>query len=207
MNLFISTRSRHNEKVCFSGGGVYIKGMETTSEHKPKNWPLWLGLAIPVVMILFVAASIYLPRLWAEPPQYDFIYMTGDHYVYQDSNIYYVVQDGKLIMEDRSQPLQPGEVRPSKPIVSNNKLFIYDVSKDEAREVLFAQVKELQLDSNVQAPDGFTITQGSSGGLFPFGGGNGYNRYLKKGSYTRKLDLPTTNYNYYDFRFLGWIKG
>jgi hypothetical protein len=45
-----------------------------------KNLPLTIGLSIPVLMIVFIAASIYLPRLSATQPQFSFLYTSGNNY-------------------------------------------------------------------------------------------------------------------------------
>ena len=62
-----------------------------------KNIPLVVGLAIPVLMILFVAGSIYIPRLFAPEPKFNFVYSSGEDYYYGSLNNYYSVKNGKIV--------------------------------------------------------------------------------------------------------------
>ncbi len=58
-----------------------------------KNIPLIVGIAIPLVMIILVGASIYIPRLYVKP-QTNFLYQTGgDYYTSRE----YVVDNGTLV--------------------------------------------------------------------------------------------------------------
>lgn len=42
-----------------------------------KNITLVIGISIPILMILFVAGSIYFPRLFIKP-HFNFLYVSGD---------------------------------------------------------------------------------------------------------------------------------
>lgn len=135
-------------------------------------------------MILFIACSIYLPGIFIKP-KFNFLYAKGNYY-YCSSQ--YSVQNGKLVKNEFEQP-------------SNEiKFFIYDVVKDESREISFEEAQKLNLDSNIESPDGFKVVSGTS-----------YNsQYLKGRNVTKKLNIQFSkedNYhNYDDFCFLGWIK-
>lgn len=64
-------------------------------EKIKQNVPLLVGLALPVIMIILVALSIYLPRfLSSAVPQYDFLYMANNNY---SGCTTYSVQMGRLI--------------------------------------------------------------------------------------------------------------
>lgn len=171
-----------------------------------KNFPLVVGLATPFLMILFVAASIYVPRLFIEP-KYDFLYMTnGNDYL---CTLTYRVSSKRLIREE-----QVGELKnPDTPVAARceTNFYVHDVSKDESREVSFEQAGKFLLDENRVSPDGFEVEQGRRGGdfLFPFmDGGSGYDVYIRRGSFSKALNTksPASSYYYYgSFRFVGWI--
>lgn len=166
-----------------------------------KNLPLLVGLAIPFLMILFVAASIYLPQLFshAEPKQ-DFLYVTGESYPTE----HFVVRNGKL--EKREIKLPENRPPPREP-----RLFVHDVSKNESREISFDEAQKFILDSRNQSADGFEVVYGTRGsGFFPllFWSDTDYQSvYLKGPGKARKMNvvLSAPPHYYYNFRFLGWI--
>ena len=176
--------------------------------YAKKNISLVIGIAIPLLMILFVAGSIYVPTLFVKPASVNFLYETGDEYPYAAAR--YVVEKGKLTKDESSAVQNQNSNYPSvKPQIST-KLFVHDVAKNESREVSFEEAQALSLNTNVLSPDGFEIVNGSNGGgVFPFFySGNDYNsRYLSGHGVSKKLNLRLNNGNYYgSFRFLGWIQ-
>ena len=84
-----------------------------------KNIPLILGLSIPILMILFVAGSIYLPGLFVQP-KFNFLYAMGDDYYY---GRHYSVQNGRLIKNEVEYPEYVGNR-------TESSLYIYDVVKN-----------------------------------------------------------------------------
>lgn len=174
-------------------------------EFIKKNITLVLGISIPILMILAVAISIYLPGLFVKP-QYNFLYVSDDGYYYNGYE--YTVNNGKLIRNEMQQP-ENGNYYPPR---GESKLYIYNVEKNDATEIIFDQAQNLSLDSNVKSPDDFEVVTGSHGdGFFPFffGGDNtDYNaRYLKGHNVSKKLNLQLKgSYYYNNFRFLGWTK-
>lgn len=171
-----------------------------------KNISLIIGLAIPILMILFVAGSIYLPGLFIKP-EFDFLYVTGSGYT-STYGEQYTVANGTLIQNKVNPPKDQDYYPPLRP----EKLFIYDADKNESLEVSFEEAKLFNLDVNAVSKDGFEIVRGGyDDGIFPlfFGGHSNYNaRYLKGHGVSKKLNIPGMKaYDYYDynFRFLGWI--
>ena len=183
-------------------GMLYTAGMQTIK----KNITLVIGVSIPILMILFVAGSIYLPGLFVQP-KVNFLYTTGeDYYSYQ---YHYVVDSDKLLKYDDVSPQNTNYNQPR----SETKLFVYDVVKNENKSISFDDAQTLHLDANPQSPDGFEVVYGSRGdNFFPFFffSGTDYNsRYLKGHNVSRKINIQAGGpyYNaYYNFRFLGWIK-
>jgi len=172
-----------------------------------KNITLILGISIPILMILFVAGSIYLPELFIKP-HFNFLYVSGDDsYYYYNSGYQYSVQNDKLVKNEIKQP----ENQNYNPPRVESKLYIYDVAKNEAKEISFTEAQNLNLDSSVKSPDDFEVVYGSrDSGFFPFfwGGGTDYNaRYLSGHNVSKKLNLQLNGSSYYNnFRFIGWIK-
>ena len=168
-----------------------------------KDVSLIIGLAIPVLMILLVAASIYLPGLFSPPPGFNFLYVIDEGY-YQAQ--LYDVENGTLVKREIKYPehYTPKVVR----------LFVHDVARNESKEISFAEAQKLPLDPNVKSADGFEIVYGNRGdGIFPlfFFSGSDYNTlYIKGHNNSRQLNLPSRGaegyYSYNRFRFLAWIK-
>lgn len=161
-----------------------------------KHFTLIVGISIPIVMILLVATSIYLPGLFTQP-KYNFLYVTDEN---RFGGEQYFVEGGKLIREYRE--LEEYESTESTP-----RLFIHDVVRDESREIPFEEAVQLRLDSDEKSPDGFSITYGSQGGsfLFWFGSYSDYDtQYIVGKGFSKKLDLENGSY-YSDFGFLGWV--
>lgn len=160
------------------------------------NLSLILGLSIPVLMIIFVAGSIYLPALFAPKPQINFIYESKEN-AYYGGETQYSVKNRKIIKNN----IKFQEVPP--------RLFIHDVSKNESREVPFEEAQLLDIDSRSKSSDGYQIIDGMFGGgsLF-FSGSYDRGRYLSGHGLNTKISFPADeaeNINY-KFHFLGWIK-
>lgn len=161
-----------------------------------ENFPLILGLSIPLLMVLFVAGSIYLPG-FMKNPEYDFLYSTSDY-----GPNHYSVQDQKLVKIRKSTTTATTKVEP--------RLFIHDVDQNKSEEISFEQAQQLALDPSSESPNGFKVKCGSeSGGLFPFfvySNRDCSKRFLVGHNNSRKLNLKLQGQNYYNFHFLGWIK-
>lgn len=184
------------------------------------NVSLIVGLSLPILMILFVAGSIYLPRMGKRVvPQYDFLYKIDQG----DGAYTYAVKNGKLergenvharpILYDVGPDGNPVYDPKTPAQIDTTKLYTHDTDKNESREVSFEDAEKLALDSRGMSPDGFEVAQQSgSNGIFTdiFGGGSrDYNsRYLTGHGRSEKLNLENNSQNgyyYYNFQFLGWI--
>lgn len=169
-----------------------------------KDWSLWLAIALPFAMILFVAASIYLPRLWAPIPTFDFVYAANDMSKGYGVPMYNVrVLDGKIIKEESFIPQdEPTPVNKQQNYIEPH-LYRYDISTGESKNLTFEEAEKLKLDDREKSPDGFDVSQGG-GYSGPFGGGSGPAIYLVGHSVSQKLDLRGVD-NVYDFEFIGWV--
>ena len=164
---------------------------------------LIVALAVPLLMIVLVVISIYVPGLFAPAPRFNFIYVTGDDY-YQGNQ--YVVENGRLAKHEIKTPehYTPGVTR----------FFMHNVSSNTSKEISFEDAQQLHLDANITAPDGYEVVYGNAEyGFFPlfFSGGQDYNSMYLKGHYSSKklnLQIPADrSYSYRDHaRFIGWIR-
>lgn len=172
-------------------------------EFIKKNITLIVGISIPILMILFVAASIYLPGFFIQP-KYNFIYTSGDDYCYHNQ-YQYSVQNGKLIRNEITCP-ESQTYLPQR----DTRLHVYNVAKNKSREISFEEAQNLNLDSNNLSPDGFEVTYGNhGGGFFPFFfySDTDYNNlYLKGHNVSKKLNLQLSGSYRNNFRFIGWVK-
>lgn len=179
-----------------------------------QKWPLYIALAVPVLMIVLVAVFIYLPGV-GQHPKYNFVYMSGSNiysysYGYQD----YQVSGGKLVKNPPPPDLTPPGSPKSfyTPDSALPHFYFYDVGKNSAMEISFEQAEMYKLDSSNSSPDNYTIERGNGGGGdFIFGSSGGdYNSWFIKGhNRSVKLNLKLTGSTQYysdNFRFLGWVE-
>lgn len=172
-----------------------------------KNLPLYIALAVPVLMILLVAAFIYLPGI-GKKPAHNFVYMSGqDVYYYGDARGEYTVTNGRLV-KNPLPPIPEGQAPYYKPAVSDPHFYFYDVSKHEAREITLAEAAAFELDPSNVSPDGYTVERGNgNSGAFLFGDSGDYNSWFLKGhNRANKLNIKLIGTDYYNMRFLGWVK-
>jgi hypothetical protein len=183
-----------------------------------KHLPLIIGLAVPFLMILFVAVSIYVPS-WFANPQYSFIYSVKDNYDgYGDT---YSVKNGVVVKETVPYPTSttpyygyPNNKYPETKVY----LYKYDRETNTTKEISYEDAQKLKLITNRESPDGYVLEQGTSdSGIFEIFGGYDANNppdwFLRKGAMNKRVTLqfPTaidTRYYYYNnnFKFLGWIE-
>ena len=172
------------------------------SSGRTKDVALAIGLAIPVLMIVFVAGAIYLPRLLSsvDPPQHDFLYLVGSPY----GDERYQVVDGRLEVRKVDPPdyTPPGADWP-------RKLYIHHVASNSSEAISFDDAARLTLDGSPRSPDGFEIVHGRrSEFFFPILSSTDYQTwYLQQDGWSRKLDLEVGSDAGYAnmFNFLGWI--
>jgi hypothetical protein len=108
--------------------------------------------------------------------------------------------DGYIVKQSVADPefLKPG-------ISQQSRLFYYSTAADQSREITPEEAEKIALTSSVKSPEGFEVVHGSYGG-FPFGGSDYNSVYLKKGAFSKRLNIVQDTYNYYGFNLLGWVK-
>jgi hypothetical protein len=168
----------------------------------PKNFVLWVTLAIPVLMILFVAGAIYLPHRGVEAPTHNFVYALRDYSDGYD----YVVIEGKLVRREFPDSSRPAS---EKNVQAPTRFFLHDVAANVSKEITLGEAQKLRLDNSVTSPDGYELKRGGQGGgIFPFffSEGNYNKQYLVKANRAIELQLKEIGEPYYYNQvFLGWV--
>lgn len=166
-----------------------------------KHIPLLISFALPVVMIIVIALSIFLPQ-YISHPKYDFVYSVYDGYY---STSFYTLEKGKLV-----QNLVPVYE------LENNyyrvpKLYRYDMQNNLTKEISFGEAQQYMYFSSEISPDGYTIKEsGMNGGIFPFSFDNSANtrsvyavtKYSGKKLTIHESTTPWSN----QIHFIGWIQ-
>ena len=169
----------------------------TQSEKSPqKNWSLILGLAIPILMTLFIAASIYLPKVFDKTPSatVDFIYSTKRYYPHKLEVI-----NGKLeweILENKNNSSYSKQIP---------KIYLHNVTTNSSKELSLEDAQKLFLDNRRRAPDEYAVELNRHRGFFLFNGHSSRTHHLVNGHASQKLNLEYFNDYYYNFKFLGWV--
>lgn len=164
---------------------------------------LLIGLGIPVMMIVVIAAAIHSYRFLhrVEGPQYDFLYSVGYAQGYR-----VFVNDGRLRRED----LDAGREGLKSPGTEQLQFFIHRVGENTSERLNFERASQLRLDDTALSPDGYGIRHGrKSNFFFPFWSSHDYRtRYLRKKGRAIKLELAIgESHKYaYNVTFLGWIE-
>lgn len=186
-----------------------------------KNFAIILAFTLPIILIIIVALSTYLPSLFIST-NYNFLYAkcTNDNGYYRlnDCNDFlqrrYSVVNGRLIANSIDTNLDSNNDK----ILDINenyniRFFLHDTKINEGREITFAEAQTLTLNNLLTSPDGVAITShyDRNGGFFIFGGGSSSNDYYitKGGKSSRsKINLlsnGTTDYYQNNFHFIGWV--
>ncbi len=190
-------------------------------EFLKKNFAILLAFILPIVLIVIVALSTYLPSLFIST-SYNFVYTSctdgaSYHYSYNCDNYlsrrYSVV--GNKIIANAIDPTLDSDNDKIPDIKENYtaRIFLHDTEKNESREITFEEAQTLTLNSLLTSPDGVTVSSQDdrSGGDFPFVFGSGrssYGYYLTKGKSRSKINLINNTDQYYyqnNFQFVGWV--
>ena len=189
-------------------------------EFIKKNFVILLAFLLPIILIVIVALSTYLPSLFIST-DYNFVYTSCTdgreyYYPYYCENYLqkrYSVVENKLVLNDvdLTQDSNKDGVADFKQNYTA-RIFLHDTKKNESREISLAEAQMLTLNNLLTSPDSVTVSSNYSyngGDFFPFGGGrSSYGYYLTKGKSKSKLNLINNNDQYYyqnNFQFLGWV--
>jgi len=194
------------------------------------NLVLISGIVLPVLLVAGFFVLNRMPRMLADPPQYDFL-LVGYRYDYQNPSDYYLafdVRDGRLT--GRAVPKNEDQRYVNRQYAG---IFLWHSADNSFEELVFdlpeglddieesvaldlGAAGELELDKRQKSPDGYQfeyLGHSRHGGLLGelFGMHHGYesNYVLKKGSAYFDLPMPSTDPYYYqnDLQFMGWVVG
>lgn len=164
---------------------------------------LLLLVAIPLGMLIIVAAYIYLPQTLAKP-NYDFVFAACNSSYCDDS--YGIDQSGKI-----THTVHGTGNEHSQYYDDTTRLYRYDVQTNSVSPIVLDDIHTYHLDSSSRSPDGYTLEHknaGSSGFLLFYSREEG-GWYLKNGWYRKPVQLPVGGYYYStdeNIQFIGWIK-
>ena len=197
--------------------GVYNISMK---EFIKRNFAILFAFILPIVLIIVVALSTYLPSLFLST-DYNFVYTsctdgTNYYYSYNCDNYLqkrYSVVNNKFTV-NTVDPVQDSD-KDKIPDIKENyaaRIFLHDTKKNESREITLAEAEALMLNSLLTSPDSVTVSSNYNNGgdfFFPFGGNSSsYGYYLMKGRSKSKLNLINSSDRYYyqnNFQFIGWV--
>ena len=180
-----------------------------------KNIMLLLAFLLPILLVIFVTLSAYIPSLFIST-HYNFVYAacagnTDDYACGDYLQDRYAVVGEKLTLV-ALDPYQDSDQDGISDMQENYtiRVFLHDTKKNESTELPFADAAALRLSALVTSPDGITISSSYDGGgdFFFINVGSSYGHYLTKGNSRRKLHLITSDnrYNYREqVKFLGWV--
>lgn len=180
-----------------------------------QNTILIIAFALPLLLVLIVAASIYIPSLFLKT-EHDFVYATCDagRYYYGCEgylNKKYTITNGRLEKNAIEESIDVSVIK-DVPTENDIRFFMHDTEKNESTEVSFQEAQSYSFDSRVTSPDGvsFKDTYDRGVGVFPFFY-DGSSRYfaLSKGNAEKKLNLIVDESSYYrnQLKFIGWVIG
>lgn len=165
-----------------------------------KNISLLIAVSLPILMVVVIAASIYIPRQSIKP-QTNFIYSTeeADGYLYYE----YSVVAGKLIYKF---PLI-SEYEKDKPIFEHT-FYLHDVESDKSKKITFNEATALKLSNEKLSPDGYEVVRGGyNNSYFFLSVPSSYRDFFikHKSGGSKKINLQVSNEAAYSYEFVGWI--
>lgn len=177
--------------------------MDMSQEKTYQDWSLRLAFSLPIVLIVVVAGLVYLPRLWAKPAQYDFVYardISSELSVPEMTCPTMWIENGSLVKQDGYTP--NGESVTG----CENIVYRYDVTTGQSRRISFVEASALKYQTGTRSKDGYEVrlSYGNSG---PFGGSSRPAIYLSGQGVSNQLQLTGIDpNNMYNFQFVGWIE-
>lgn len=189
-------------------------------EFLKKNFIIILAFTLPILLIIILALSVYLPSLFVST-NYDFIYVTCDtgnydaYYCNEYLEKRYLVVDNNLVLKE-IDPLDYKNDNIKYVDLYKDyspRIFLHDTKNNESREISLKEALNLNLSSLLTSPDGITVSnyyERYNYGIMSIFGGNSsnYGIYLTKGRSKSKLNLINSDDRYYyrnNFKFIGWV--
>ncbi|MCK5017151.1 MAG: hypothetical protein KAS32_08770 [Candidatus Peribacteraceae bacterium] len=184
-----------------------------------ENFAVILAFVLPVVLILVVGSSVYLPSLFVNT-DYNFVYVScsdgmnnNRYYCNNHLNNLYTTKDNRMVKNIISPSVDSDN--DGIPDIEEDytvRIFLHNTKKNETREIPFKEAETLTLNSLLTSPDGVIVSgiyDRNSEFISLFGSSSSYGYYLTKGNSKRKINLINQNNNRYyyqnNFKFIGWV--
>jgi hypothetical protein len=161
-----------------------------------KNLPLIIGLALPIIFIIIIAAVVYWPSNFVNP-KHNFVYLDQSYGSYLTDIV---------VVEDKITTVSSGT---SDMYAKQPTIYLYDFSKNASYEITLEEAKQLSVTKGPASPDGYSIGRNNShSGIFEIFGSyednSGYFISSPDGA-KRKLTGIQGEY-YYELNVIGWVK-
>jgi len=176
-----------------------------------KNLPVIVAIVLPILVVVGVLISIYLPTVGLQPGYNLVIASNNDKaWSYYDEEARYVVVGQKIQRLDLKKQENSKNIGPA-PESQISRLYIYDFDKEQIQEITYEEAQNLSIikAGNV-SPDGYRAIYSQGGnnlGIFEIFGGysRDYGLVISKNgkSIFKKIDELWNNY--YGTEILGWI--
>jgi hypothetical protein len=172
--------------------------MKNQEIKSTKNWSLIIGLAIPLLMVMFIATSIYTPRLFdnTPAPTVNFLYTSAYSHPHRlevrDNRLEWIKGETNNTQQNKAYERPP-------------KIYFHDVKLNSSREIDLESAQKLLLDARNTSPEGYKVEQSRHHGFFIFDHRYSRDRYLVNKHANHKLALEYAGSSYYGFQFLGWV--
>jgi hypothetical protein len=177
-----------------------------------KNLPILVGIALPIIMVLIIAALTVIPTFKIQP-EHDFIFATGTNDYYNSYYKFeYEIKEGKIQKVSSSYVYPNNYTKPNDlKEMDSPDLYLYEVKTERLRKISFEEAQQYVIDQGPTSVDGYNVDFGYRGNygigdLFGSSRDN-YNAYITKGDAVKGINISVQNQNYYSgYSFIGWIK-
>lgn len=179
-----------------------------------KNPALYIGLALPLLMLLLFAGYPFISSLVVEAPKYNFIYSTNSF----QRNLKFSVNEGKLELEVYNQgnyPIEPPFVYLVDVHSKKNTKVNFVLTNEENlqipplqhRKFIVEGVSLKDLDTSYVSPDGyqFVSNYNDNVSLLPLFFGGGTRNLISISKFGRIEKFQTPIEGYWGSQFVGWI--
>jgi len=167
-----------------------------------KNLPLYIGVALPLVFIIIIAAIVYLPSTFVNP-KHNFIYVVEDYETYKNN---FTIKDDKIVLVPAVKLYPEVDYKYYK---DHPNIYLYDFSKNASYEISFEDLKNYSVVKGPSSPDGYSIVrhEGPAGIFEIFGSYDGNDgKFIVSPNGAKKKMVGVEGETYQNINVVGWIK-
>ncbi len=183
-----------------------------------KKYSLHLALALPLILLFSVILATIIPASFIQPKHnFVYAYYNNNSGIYIDINQSYKVIDKKIVQTENEilADITQMDIKTIKSALEQVQFFKYDTETNTNIKITYEEVAKLSIIDEKTSPDGYTLKTQQSYVQFPlffvYGMENNTGTgYITKGAFSKRVDLlgsPNGQnwYDYYNFKFFGWI--